>query len=104
VEGEQTIEGGAAATTEGRIRMRFEAAGLESVSVEAGDYRALEVNLRISFDLTADVEGVTVPFSFDAEGTIWYAEGVGAVKSTPRGSIFGGRVTATVELTAFAGA
>ena len=74
------------------------AIGQESVSVPAGTFAAMKVECQVEMTITISVQGLDVPPTLLAStSTLWYAEGVGLVKSESA-SEFG---TSTLDLQSY---
>ena len=75
--------GGTVNTFTAKVTQDFTSISRESVTVAAGTFAdALKVNVGTAFDMSMSIGGssISVPFSF--EQTIWFAPGVGWVKSS----------------------
>jgi hypothetical protein len=85
----------------GQVLMNFSAAGNESVTVSAGTFEALRVEVDVTLNVDAAYEGITLPVSFSGDYTYWFAPGVGWVKSSGTGSVIGSSFTETTDLQAY---
>jgi len=74
------------------------AGGAESVTVPAGTFDAIRVDCNTDITITVTVAGAEVPAHVNATSTMWYAAGVGMVKSD---NVVSGSASNTVELTAY---
>lgn len=72
--------------------------GRETVRVAAGTFEAVKIQVNSSVDITASFEGVEVPIKFNGISIIWYAPGVGYVKSVENGDFGGTAFSAVTEL------
>jgi hypothetical protein len=86
---------------EGSTRSDFTALGVESVSVPAGTFEAMKVEIQTTFEATVTFQGVSVPVTFTTTTLSWYAEGVGWVKSDSSGDFMGQAYTDTIELQSY---
>ena len=82
----------------GSTQSDFTALGLESVTVPAGTFDAMKVQVITTFSADVTFQGVTVPVTFTSTTMSWYTEGVGWVKSESSGDFAGQSFTETVEL------
>lgn len=98
---EQDMGEGIVATTVGNISMISEAIGEELVSVPAGDFMAMKIRTDITFDLTMIVGESSIPNLFESESIVWYAPGVGWVKSEDRSEFAGIESLNTIELQSY---
>lgn len=101
IEGTQTIED-LVAETNGTVTINFTAAGIESVTVPAGTFDAVRVDTQTVFDLTGSVSGLALPITFTSNGQMWWAPGVGWVKTIENADFMGTAVNSTIELTSYA--
>lgn len=82
----------------GNTQSDFTALGVESVTVPAGTFDAMKVEITTTLDYTVTFQGIPVPVLFTSTTTSWYAEGVGWVKSVSEANFAGEAFTETVEL------
>jgi hypothetical protein len=101
VTGEQTLPGGELAETKGTVTYEFEAKANESVSVPAGDFEALRIDVTTNLSFTISMGGVGAPMEMTTSGSSWYARGVGQVKSISSGTFFDQPVEETLELLSY---
>jgi hypothetical protein len=99
LEGDMTIAEGMTGTATGNVSYTANAVGAESVATPAGTFEAIKVEMQQNFDVTATLNGVTVPLSFTGVTTVWYASGVGMVKTVQTEDLMG--TTTTVELQSY---
>ena len=85
----------------GNAQMNFSAIGNESVTVPAGTFDALKVEVHVTLNVDATYEGITLPVSFSGEYTYWFAPGVGWVKSSGTGNVLGSSFSDTTELQSY---
>ena len=82
----------------GNAQTQFMAFGQESITVPAGTFQALRVQVDTNITFTIQVQGISVPVSFSGSYTYWFARGVGWVKAQGEGNITGTSFTETIEL------
>jgi hypothetical protein len=68
-------------SAEGTYSASYSATGMEEVSVPAGTFDAMRIEVQALYDLVVTVEGMDVPMPFPTSMTLWYAPGVGLVKA-----------------------
>lgn len=85
----------------GTVHMSFNAVGNESVTVPAGTFESLKVEVDVSLNVNATYEGITLPVSFTGDYTYWFAPNVGWVKASGTGSVLGNSFTDTTELQSY---
>lgn len=86
-------------TAEGKVDQAWESIGMESVTVPAGTFQALKVDMTTTFDFVVTVGEMQVPALFTANGSVWFVEGLGWVRAASEGEIMGQGYTDTLELT-----
>ena len=85
----------------GNAQMNFSAIGNESVTVPAGTFEALRVEVDVTLNVDATYEGLTLPVSFSGTYTYWFAPNVGWVKSSGTGNVLGSSFSDTTELQSY---
>ena len=85
----------------GDAQMNFSAIGNEGVTVPAGTFEALKVEVDVTLNINATYEGITLPVTFSGEYTYWFAPGVGWVKASGTGRVLGSSFTDTTELQSY---
>lgn len=101
VSGEQTIPGGILATSSGTVSVRSEALGQESVTVAAGEFNAMKIHIEFVIDMQMTMGDIAIPLLFESETFVWYAPGIGWVKSEDRAEIDGVESLSSVELQSY---
>lgn len=88
-------------TAEGTAQNNFTAAGIESVTVPAGTFEAMKIQVetRIRFDVS--YQRLSVPVTFTANYDYWFVEGVGWVRASGTGELAGVSFTDTIELQSY---
>ena len=90
-----------AAEASGNAQMNFSAIGNENVTVPAGTFDALKIEVDVTLNLNATYQGMTLPVAFSGEYTYWFAPGVGWVRSTGTGRVLGSSFSDTTELQSY---
>ena len=85
----------------GDVQMNFSAAGMESVTVPAGTFDALRVEVNVTLDIEATYSGITLPVTFSGDYTYWFAPNVGWVKASGTGTVLGSSFSDTTELQSY---
>ncbi|HLF74272.1 MAG TPA: hypothetical protein VI524_08005 [Anaerolineales bacterium] len=98
--GELNLAGTAAEAT-GSAQSNFSALGEESVTVPAGTFDAMKVQVDSTIDISASFQGVEVPVTFSGRYTYWFVQGVGWVKAGGAGEFAGTSFTETTELQSY---
>ena len=85
----------------GNVQMNFSAIGNESVTVPAGTFDALKVEVDVTLNINATYEGITLPVSFSGDYTYWFAPNVGWMKASGTGNVLGSSFSDTTELQSY---
>lgn len=85
----------------GNVQMNFSAIGNESVTVAAGTFDALKVDVDVILNINATYGGITLPVSFTGAYTYWFAPEVGWVKASGTGNVLGNSFSDTTELQSY---
>jgi len=99
-EGELDIAGTPAEAT-GGAESNFSALGTESVTVPAGTFDAMKVQVDSTITINATFQGISMPVAFSGAYTFWFAQGVGWVKASGTGEVVGTSFTETIELQSY---
>jgi hypothetical protein len=83
--GENELADGMVATSDGSLAISFTAAGMEDVTVPAGTFSAMRIDVETTFIIETTIAGTTVPVELHMTGSVWYAPGIGMVKNTSSG-------------------
>jgi hypothetical protein len=97
IEGTETIKGVAVAS-KNQTAYSCTAGGSESVTVAAGTFNAVRMECQTNITITITMNGAEIPTNVTTTSTIWYAPGVGMVKSD---NVVSGTGNNTIELTAY---
>ena len=89
------------AEASGDAQMNFSAVGNESVTVPAGTFETLKVEVDVTLNVDATYEGIALPVSFSGDYTYWFAPGVGWVKASGTGNVLGSSFSETTELQSY---
>jgi len=85
----------------GDVQMNFSAIGNESVTVPAGTFEALKVEVDVTLNVNATYQGITLPVSFTGNYIYWFAPNVGWVKASGTGNVLGSSFSDTTELQSY---
>jgi hypothetical protein len=85
----------------GNAQMDFNAVGTESVTVPAGTFEALKVEANVTLNINASYQGITLPVTVSGNYIYWFVQGVGWVKATGTGNVFGTSFSETTELQSY---
>ncbi len=98
--GDMTIAG-EAGTASGTAQVNFSAIGIERVSVVAGEFDAMKIQADSLVDLNVTYEGLTVPVTYTATYTYWFAPDIGWVKATGNVNLAELSFTENIELQSY---
>jgi predicted small lipoprotein YifL len=97
-EGRKGAPGGAMT---GRIASTFLAGNKESVTVPAGTFDAIPIEVNTVIDFTVQDAAGTVTLTLDSSYTYWYVPGIGWVKATGYGKLGGQDYFETIEMNSY---
>lgn len=92
---------GNSAEAQGNDKNHFNALGVESVTVPAGTFDALKIQIDTTLDINASFQGISVPVTFSGSYIYWFVKDVGWVKANGTGSIEGKSFSETIELQSY---
>lgn len=92
---------GQAGGAKGTTQTSFEASGIESVSVPAGTFEAMKVQMETVVNITVTYQGLNVPVTFTGTYMYWFAPNIGWVKAVGNGEIAGQSFTENIELQSY---
>jgi len=85
----------------GNAQNNFTAVGNESVTVPAGTFDAMKVQVDTTLNMNVSYQGLSVPVTFSGSYTYWFAQGVGWVKASGTGSAVGMSFNEAIELQSY---
>ncbi len=85
----------------GNALTKFKAVGNESVTVPAGTFDALKIQVDTTLNFNVSVQAISVPVSFSGSYNYWFVQNVGWVKASGTGSISGTSFSETIELQSY---
>ena len=85
----------------GNAQTNFNALGNESVTVPAGTFDALKIEMDTTLNINVSAQGISVPVTFTSTYTYWFVQGVGWVKSSGTGNVAGTSFSETTELQSY---
>lgn len=86
---------------QGTVQMDFNAIGEESVTVPAGTFDAMKIDVDTALNVNVNYGGLSLPVSFSARHTYWFVQGVGWVKATGTGTVLATSFSETTELQSY---
>jgi hypothetical protein len=101
LEGDMNIEGGMTASATGDVNYAAEAVSMETINVPAGSFEAIKIQYNTTFNVVAEVAGLSVPVTISGVSNAWYAPGVGLVRIEDNMDFMGSAVTSAIELTSY---
>jgi len=85
----------------GNAQSSFTALGDESVTVAAGTFDAMKVQVDTNLNITVAFQGLNVPVTLSGTYTYWFAQGVGWVKASGSGDVGGQSFSESIELQSY---
>jgi hypothetical protein len=101
IQGTEKVQEGNPATMTGRVAINYVAGNKESVTVPAGTFDAIAIEVSTVIDFNVVSGSNTVKLSLDSTYTVWYAPGVGWVKSNGYGKLSGQDYVETIVLESY---
>jgi len=92
---------GETAEADGNVQTNFTALGEESVTVPAGTFNAMKVQMDTALNITVRVQGLAVPVTFSGSFNYWLVQGAGWVKASGTGTVANTSFTETIELQSY---
>lgn len=98
-----TMEGSVAtpegtAQSPGIFELEMQELGVETVTTPAGTFNATRMQATFNAQISVDFQGSQVPYMVNGTSIIWYAPGVGYIKSIENIDFSGSTFTSTTEL------
>jgi hypothetical protein len=85
----------------GSTQLNFTAVGNESVTVPAGTFEALKLQVDTTLNVDVSYQGIALPVAFSGSHTYWFVQDVGWVKAMGTGSLLGSSFSETMELQSY---
>ena len=85
----------------GNAQTNFNAIGNENVTVPAGTFDALKIQIDTTLNINVSVQGISVPVKFSGSYSYWFVKDVGWVKASGTGSMAGTSFNETIELQSY---
>jgi hypothetical protein len=101
IQGKERVKEGTPASMTGRISVNYSAGNKEKVTVPAGSFDAIAIEVNTRIDFKMDSGGNVVTLSMDSTYTAWYAPGIGWVKSSGYGKLGGQDYVETIVLESY---
>ncbi len=86
---------------QGTASYQLKAMGNESVTVPAGTFNAMKLQINTTFNMQMALSGMNVPITLTETTTAWYAPNVGMVKQLENANMMGETINATTELQSY---
>ncbi len=87
--------------SKGSYSVTMQALGKETITVPAGVFDAVKFQANSNVDIMTDFQGIQVPVKYNGVSLIWYAPGVGYIKSVENGDFSGAVFSITTELQSY---
>jgi hypothetical protein len=101
IQGIEKVKEGTPATMTGRVSINYIAGNRESVTVPAGTFDAIAIEVSTVIDFNVVSGSNVVKLSVDSTYTVWYAPGIGWVKSNGYGKLGGQDYVETIVLESY---
>lgn len=100
LQGDMTVLGEQGTAT-GNAQTNFTAIGEENVTVPAGTFNAMKIQVDTTLNMNVSYQGLSIPVAFTGSYTYWFVQGVGWVKASGTGEIEGTSLSETTELQSY---
>ncbi len=97
----QITVNGTNSQAQGTSSYQLNAVGNESVTVPAGTFNAMKIQITTNFNMQMNMQGANIPVTLTSNTTAWYVPNVGMVKQVDNASMMGGTINATTELRSY---
>lgn len=89
------------ARSSGSYAVVMQEMGKETVTTPAGAFEAFKLQANLIVDIAMLFEGVELPVKYSGVAMVWYAPGVGYIKSVENGDFGGAAYSVTTELQSY---
>ena len=101
MQGTMAMPGDTQSPSNGTYSVTMQEMGEETITVEAGVFEAVRFQASSSVEIMTTFQGTRVPVIYNAVTLIWYAPGVGFIKSIENGDFSGTAFSITTELQSY---
>jgi hypothetical protein len=101
MQGTLAMPGDQQSPASGTYSAAMEELGKETITVAAGTFEAVRFQANSNVNIAADFQGTQAPITYTATTLLWYAPGVGFIKSVENGDFGGTAFTITTELQSY---
>ncbi|MFN8414229.1 MAG: hypothetical protein U0Z26_17745 [Anaerolineales bacterium] len=99
--GTMSMSGNQQSQANGTYSITMQETGKETITTPAGTFEATRFQENSNIDIIANFDGVDVPIKFSISAIVWYAPGVGHIKSVENGDFGSGAFTSITELQSY---
>ena len=92
---------GQSGDAQGTAVTRFTAIGNETVTVPAGTFEALKIQVEPTLDINVGYGGFSLPVTIGGTYTYWFVQNIGWVKASGTGNFAGQSLSETIELQSY---
>lgn len=101
MQGFTAMPGDQQAPSNGTFSLTMQHIGNETITVPAGTFEAVKIQSTTAMEIITDFQGIQVPLSINGSSVIWFAPGVGYIKSIENSDFSDTPYTATTELQSY---
>jgi hypothetical protein len=101
MQGTMAMPGDQQSPSNGAYAVTMQEMGRETITVPAGAFETARFQANSSVDIMTDFQGIQVPVKYTATTLLWYAPGVGFIKSVENGDFGGTAFSITTELQSY---
>ena len=92
---------GQSGDAQGTAVTRFTAIGAETVTVPAGTFEAMKIQVEPTLDINVGYGGFSLPVTVGGTYTYWFVQDIGWVKASGTGNFAGQSLSETIELQSY---
>ncbi|MDD2921422.1 MAG: hypothetical protein PHQ36_03980 [Anaerolineales bacterium] len=101
MQGAMAMPGDQQSPSQGSYSVTMQELGSETITVPAGVFDAVRIQANSNMEVMTDFQGVPIPVKYNGVTLLWYAPGVGFVKSVENGDFSGTVFSITTELQSY---
>lgn len=101
MEGSVATPGETTTQSPGTFKLAMQEMGNETITVAAGTFESVKIQATFEAQINVDFQGSLVPYTVNGSSIVWYAPGVGFVKSIENIEFSGTPFTSTTELQSY---
>ncbi|RJP54901.1 MAG: hypothetical protein C4557_02265 [Anaerolineaceae bacterium] len=101
MQGVLAMPGDQQAQSTGTYSVTMQEMGRETITVPAGAFEAVKIQTNYNIQVAAEFQGIQVPITVSGSSIVWYASGIGYIKSIENSDFGDAPYTVTTELLSY---